>query len=93
MLALCMAAMATCFVTLLVHGITRDALLLRLRRRGVDVNFVSAGIHCHEFYEAAPPQTQAALARHYDFVGTSLKAVVLSSVFAAPALAAAVFMK
>lgn len=93
MLALCMAAMATCFVTLLVHGVSRDALLLRLSRRGVDVNFIAAGIHVHEPYSSAPPQTQAALARHYGFLGTSLKAVWFSSAVAAPALAAAMFLK
>ena len=93
MLALCMAAMATCFVTLLIHGVSRDALLLRLHRHGVEVNFVSAGLHVHEPYESAPAQTQAELASHYGFVGASLKAVVFSSAIAAPALAAALFMK
>lgn len=93
MLALCMAAMATCFVTLLVHGVSRDALLLRLHRSGVDVNFLSAGLHVHEPYASAPAQTQAQLARHYGFVSTSLQAVWFSSAIAAPALAAALFLK
>ncbi|PZR13246.1 MAG: hypothetical protein DI536_13245 [Archangium gephyra] len=88
-----MAAMATCFVTLLVHGVSRDALLLRLHRSGVDVNFMHAGLHVHEPYASADAQTQAQLARHYGFVSTSLKAVVFSSVVAAPALAAAIILK
>lgn len=88
-----MAAMATCFVSLFVHGINRDSLLLRLHRRGVEVNFVSAGIHCHDVYSSAPAQTQEALAGHYGFVGTSLKAVWFSSVIAVPGLVAALFMQ